>query len=46
MTLNNGALSKNKRLIAQEQQKIAKQKMNKSGNMSKTKTLLGSIKKS
>ena len=43
VTLVNGGLSKNKRLLAQEEQK--KRKMQKSG-MSKTKTLLGSIKKS
>ena len=42
--LNNGALSKNKRLIAQQEQKEAR--MNKSSTMTKTKTLLGSIKKS
>lgn len=45
VTLCNGGLSKNKRLIAQEAQKAAKASMNKSGNMSKTKTLLGSMKK-
>jgi len=42
--LNNGAISKNKRIIAQEEQRAAK--MTKSMTMSKTKTLLGSIKKS
>jgi hypothetical protein len=46
VTLNNGAVSKNKRLIAQEEQKAAKMKMNKSGTMSKSKTLLGSMKRS
>lgn len=41
--INNGALSKNKRIIAQMEQKAAKT-ANKS--MTKTKTLLGSMKKS
>jgi len=40
----NGALSKNKRIIAQQEQKAAKTQ--KSMTMSKAKTLLGSIKKS
>jgi len=42
--MNNGALSKNKRIIAQQQQKEAK--LNKSATMSKAKTLLGTMKKS
>ena len=41
---NNGALSKNKRLIAQEAQRQKKEKLGKSQTMAKT--LLGSIKKS
>ena len=44
--LNNGALSKNKRLIAQEQQKEAKSKMKTGSSLTKTKTLLGSMKRS
>lgn len=43
--MQNGGLSKNKRVIAQEAQKQAKANMTKS-SMSKTKTLLGSMKKS
>lgn len=43
--MNNGGISKNKRIIAQEQQKMAKANMTKS-SMSKTKTLLGSMKRS
>ena len=42
INLNNGGLSKNKRILAQEQQKAIK----KSQTLSKTKTLLGSMKKS
>lgn len=46
VTLQNGAISKNKRLIAQEEQKQAKLKMQKTGTLSKSKTLLGSMKRS
>jgi hypothetical protein len=46
VTLNNGALSKNKRLIAQEEQKQAKQKRAAGGSLTQTKTLLGSMKRS
>ena len=46
VTLNNGANSKNKRLIAQEEQKMAKLKMQKTGNLSKSKTLLASMQRS
>ena len=42
--MNNGALSKNKRVIAERAQKDAK--LSKSSTMTKAKTLLGSIKKS
>jgi len=42
--MNNGALSKNKRIIAQQEQKDKKD--SKSMTMSKAKTLLGSMKKS
>lgn len=42
--MNNGALSKNKRILAEKQQKDAK--LSKSSTMTKAKTLLGSIKKS
>jgi hypothetical protein len=45
-TLNNGALSKNKRLIAQEEQKQAKQQRAMGGSLTKAKTLLGSMKRS
>ena len=45
ITMNNGGISKNKRIIAQEAQKQAKANMTKS-SMSKTKTLLGSMKRS
>lgn len=45
VTLNNGALSKNKRLIAQEEQKQAKQQRAMGGSLTKTKTLLGSMKR-
>ena len=40
----NGGLSKNKRIIAQQEQKAAK--MSKSSTMSKAKTLIGTVKKS
>jgi hypothetical protein len=40
----NGALSKNKRIIAQQEQQAAK--MSKSSTLSKTKTMLGTMKKS
>jgi hypothetical protein len=40
----NGALSKNKRIIAQEEQKA--KKMSKSSTISKAKTLIGTQKKS
>ena len=42
--MKNGAMSKNKMALAAEEMK--KSKMNKSSTMTKTKTLLGSIKKS
>jgi hypothetical protein len=42
--MQNGALSKNKRILAQEEQR--KNKLNQSTTLTKAKTLLGSIKKS
>jgi hypothetical protein len=44
VTMQNGALSKNKRILAQEEQR--KNKLNQSTTLTKAKTLLGSIKKS
>ena len=44
VTMLNGAISKNKRVLAAEE--LKKSKTNKSATMSKAKTLLGSIKKS
>lgn len=38
-------MSKNKRIIAQEEQRAAKQAQKNSSSISKTKTLLGSMKK-